>query len=128
MARTLEEAITRNEAALGAMLSGDCSGYVSLLSERDDVSWGNPFGPFAVGRKDVEAALTAAAARMQGGTASAPDTIATYQTSDLAVVVQVERGEGPNGPIALRVTSAYRLEGAEWTLVHRHADPINAPR
>jgi hypothetical protein len=36
-AKTLEDAIARNHAALDSMLKGDCSGYVALLSDRDDV-------------------------------------------------------------------------------------------
>ncbi|MBT9470200.1 MAG: DUF4440 domain-containing protein [Pseudomonadota bacterium] len=132
-ARTLEQAIALNHAALDAMLKGDCSGYMALLSERDDVTWGNPFGPFAQGRENVEAALGRAAARMDGGGAADADHIATYLTDNLAVVVEVEHGERPGNtdvasPVALRVTSVYRLEGEAWALVHRHADPITTPR
>lgn len=131
-AKTLEDAIERNHAALDAMLKGDCSGYVALLSDRDDVTWGNPFGPFARGRANVEATLASAAARMQGGDATDFDDVATYRAQDLAVVVQVERGQRKGAddqpPIALRVTSVFRLEGDAWKLVHRHADPITTPR
>ena len=126
--RTLDEAIALNQAALGAMLKGDCSGYVALLSIRDDVSWGNPFGPFSIGRENVEATLAAAAARMQGGSTSEPERIATYQADGIAVVVEVERGDGAAGPFELRVTSVYRSEDQDWKLVHRHADPITTPR
>jgi ketosteroid isomerase-like protein len=132
-AKTLEDAIAQNQAALDAMLKGDCTVYVALLSDRDDVTWGNPFGPFARGRESVEAALAGAAARMRGGRATDPDHIATYLGEDLAVVVQVERGERLGDadammPTALRVTSVYRLEDDTWKLVHRHADPITTPR
>jgi uncharacterized protein (TIGR02246 family) len=132
--KTLEDAMAQNHAALDAMLKGDCTGYVALLSERDDVTWGNPFGPFARGRESVEAALASAAARMHGGSATDFELIATYRAEDLAVVVQVEHGETKVGgadalsPAALRVTSVYRLEGGSWKLVHRHADPITTPR
>jgi ketosteroid isomerase-like protein len=131
--KTLEDAVAQNEAALDAMLKGDCAGYVALLSDRDDVTWGNPFGPFARGRENVEATLAAAAARMQGGRATKFDHIATYLAENLAVVVQVEHAErageaGGASPAALRVTSVYRLEGNAWKLVHRHADPITTPR
>src|ERR1043165_7161077 len=92
-AKTLEDAMTRNHAALDAMVKGDCSGYVALLSDRDDVSWGNPFGPFARGRKSVEATLASVAARMRGGRATDADHIATYKADTLAVVVEVEHAE-----------------------------------
>jgi ketosteroid isomerase-like protein len=133
-AKTLEDAIAQNHAALDTMLKGDSSGYVALLSDRDDVTWGNPFGPFSRGRANVEATLASAAARMPGGDASDFDHVATYRAQDLAVVVQVEHGkrkaEGADAQslIALRVTSVYRMEGDAWKLVHRHADPITTPR
>jgi ketosteroid isomerase-like protein len=133
-AKTLEDAVAQNHAALDAMLKGDCTGYVALLSDRDDVTWGNPFGPFARGRESVEATLASAAARMQGGRATDFDLVATYLAENLAVVVEVEHGEtrlaGADAlsPAALRVTSVYRLESGAWTLVHRHADPITTPR
>ncbi len=133
-AKTLDDAIAQNHAALDAMVNGDSTGYVALLSDRDDVTWGNPFGPFARGRGGVEAALASAAARMQGGKASHFDLIATYLAERLAVVVEVEHAEtkmaGADAvsPAALRVTSVFRLEGDAWKLVHRHADPITTPR
>ena len=126
--RTLDEVIAHNQSALGMMLKGDCSGYFEILSRRDDVSWGNPFGPFSVGRKNVEATLAAAAGRMQGGTTSQPEGIATYHGNGIAVVVEAERGDNTAGPFELRVTSVYRSEDDDWKLVHRHADPITTPR
>jgi ketosteroid isomerase-like protein len=133
-AKTLDDAIALNHAALDAMVKGDSTGYVALLSDRDDVTWGNPFGPFARGRERVEATLASAAARMQGGRASNFERIATYLAEGLAVVVEVEHAEtktdgaGAVSPAALRVTSVFRLEGDAWKLVHRHADPITTPR
>lgn len=132
--KTLEDAIARNRAALDAMVKGDSTGYVALLSDRDDVTWGNPFGPFARGRKNVEATLASAATRMRSGKATSFDPIATYLAENLAVVVEVEHAEtkvegvDAPSPTALRVTSVFRLEGDTWKLVHRHADPITTPR
>ncbi len=133
-ASTLEHATAQNHAALDAMVKGDCTGYLALLSNRDDVTWGNPFGPFARGRANVEATLANAAARMRHGSAAPADRVATYLADNLAVVVEVEHAEtradeaDPPSQAALRVTSVYRLEGADWKLVHRHADPITTPR
>lgn len=133
-AKTLEDAIAQNHAALDAMVKGDSTGYESMLSDRDDVTWGNPFGPFARGREGVEAALAGAAARMRDGRSGEPEHVATYLSDGLAVVVQVEHGESRfEGAQALssstlRVTSVFRREGENWKLVHRHADPITTPR
>jgi len=132
--RTLEDAMAQNHAALDAMVKGDSTGYVALLTDRDDVTWGNPFGPFARGRESVEATLAGAAARMRDGRATGFDLTATYLAENLAVVVEVEHAETKAGgadalsPVALRVTSVFRLEGDTWKLVHRHADPITTPR
>ena len=132
--KTLEDAMAQNHAALDAMLKGDSSGYVALLSDGDDVTWGNPFGPFARGRESVVATLASAAARMGGGSAAGFDRIATYLDENLAVTVEEEHVEreatGADAPQrgALRVTSVFRLEGDAWKLVHRHADPITTPR
>jgi ketosteroid isomerase-like protein len=57
-----------------------------------------------------------------------------YASDDLACVVEVERGRSKVGggeelvPVAVRVTSLFRLEHGTWKLVHRHADPITTPR
>jgi ketosteroid isomerase-like protein len=53
----------------------------------------------------------------------------TYASGDLVVLVMVERQHGEVGGLpdqewSLRVTQVYRREGAEWQLVHRHADPL----
>jgi ketosteroid isomerase-like protein len=132
-ATTLEDAIARNQRALDTMLKGDGKGYVALLTDRDDVSWGNPYGPFAVGRANVEAALASAAARFRDGAATDFERVAAYVTDNLAVVVENERGHVKFGgadvssPAALRVTTVFRLEGNAWKVVHRHADPIPQP-
>jgi ketosteroid isomerase-like protein len=69
---------------------------------------------------------------MPGGRATDFERIATYLAENLAVVVEVEHamagGADALSPVALRVTSVFRLEGDAWKLVHRHADPITTPR
>jgi len=47
----------------------------------------------------------------------------------MIVLVTIERVRGEVGGLeeqdwSLRVTQVYRREGAEWHLVHRHADPL----
>ena len=49
-------------------------------------------------------------------------------------IVEIERGRAKFGgadefaSVSLRVTTIFRREAGEWRIVHRHADPITAPR
>lgn len=130
----VSSAIELSHAALDAILKGDPSGYEALYSDSDDITLGNPFGPYARGRSKVETTLAGAASHYRDGEAATIDLIAKYVSDDLACVVEVEHGRAKVGGaselvnVALRVTSVFRLEGAKWKLVHRHADPITSAR
>jgi ketosteroid isomerase-like protein len=57
------------------------------------------------------------------------EVVQTYASGDMAVLVVIERqravvGGLPEQDWSLRVTLVFRREGAEWQLVHRHADPL----
>jgi len=116
--------------ALGAIINGDPSGYKSIFSQRDDVTLGNPFGPFGRGRVEVEERLELAASKYSGGELGEFETVSKHVTPELAFLVEVERCRAKVGaredasPVALRVTSIFRPEDGVWKLVHRHADPI----
>ena len=116
--------------AAGAIINGDPSVYKTLYSKRDDVTLGNPFGPFGRGREGVEARLELAASNYLGGEVEEFETVAKHVTSELAYLVQIERYRAKVGDrteaarVALRVTSIFRPEEGVWKLVHRHADPI----
>jgi ketosteroid isomerase-like protein len=61
------------------------------------------------------------------------ENVSTVMAADLAYAVEIERYRARVGgaeemtPVSLRVTSVFRREGV-WKVVHRHADPITAPR
>ncbi len=130
----IDRAIEQSHAALGAIWEGDPSLYYLLFSNADDVTLGNPFGPYARGRQKVEETIADAASHFRDGEITGVELIAKYVSDDLACIVEVERGRVKVGggeelvPVALRVTSLFRLEHASWKLVHRHADPITTPR
>src|SRR5271165_4273433 len=130
----LDSAIEQSHAAFAAIMKGDPGGYKALFSDREDVTLGNPFGPYACGRKKVEETVTAAALNYRDGEVTGVELIAKYVSADLACVVEVERARAKVGgredlvPIAARVTSLFRLEHGAWKLAHRHADPITTPR
>ena len=133
-ARDLAAAIARSHAALGAILQGDPSVYQALYSSAEDVTLGNPFGPYVRGRQDVEQTLARAASHYRDGEVVDVELVARYVADTLACVVEVERGRAKVGgadeaaSVAVRVTSVFRLEDGSWKLVHRHADPITSPR
>ena len=98
------------------------------------VTVGNPFGPFVRGWQQVAPTLERAASLYRDGEFAGWERIANYLTPELAYIVEVDRlkakvgGSAEFTPVALRATSVFRLEDNAWKLVHRHADPITAPR
>jgi ketosteroid isomerase-like protein len=133
-ANDLDRAIDLSHLALGEIVKGNVEPFMALYSDRDDVTLGNPFGPFARGRQQVADAGAGAASRYREGEIVGFDPVARHVTADLACVVEVERfrakvggGEEPAG-VALRVSSVFRREDDGWKLVHRHADPITTPQ
>lgn len=130
----LDSAIQLSHEAVAGIFRGDAAPAKALFSDRDDVTLGNPFGPYAQGRRQVEETLERAASNYRDGELTGAELIARYVSADLACVVEVERGRARVGggkdvfPLALRATSLFRLESGTWKLVHRHADPITTAR
>jgi ketosteroid isomerase-like protein len=131
---TLDSAIAASHKALAAILKGDQSGYLDLFSTAEDVTLGNPFGPFGRGRKNVAARLAIAASKYRDGRNTNVELVERYVSHDLACVAEVESGEAKvagseeMSKISVRVTSVFRLEAGNWKLVHRHADPLGMPK
>ncbi|GIW24546.1 nuclear transport factor 2 family protein [Meiothermus sp.] len=127
---TIEDAIEASHRALESIIRGDIEPFMALYSDAEDITIGNPFGPFACGRAATRTAGLRAAGNYSEGTILGFDRIATHTSDTLACVVEMERfsvrlASAPEvATVALRVTSLFRLEGSGWRLVHRHADPI----
>ncbi len=128
----LEAAIDLSHRALHAILNGDPKLYEALFADRDDVTLGNPFGPYAKGKAAVAKTLAGAAAKYRDGEVIAVDRVAVYADNRLAVIVEVEHDRAKVGTrtdladFSARVTSAYEYIDGKWLLVHRHADPITS--
>lgn len=62
------------------------------------------------------------------------ESVSTVITAELAYTVEIESyrarvgGAEDLSPVSIRVTTVFRREDGVWKLVHRHADPITAPR
>ena len=130
----LDDFVDQYHRALDEFFRGDPEPAKKLYSHREDASLANPFGPVAIGWEQVAETMERAAGNYRDGGASGFETLARYATPDLAYLVEVERfeakvgGEEKLASGALRVTSVLRREDGAWKIVHRHADPITAPR
>jgi ketosteroid isomerase-like protein len=134
MTSDFDSVVEQNHAAVDAFVRGDHKPLEDLYSRRDDVTLGNPFGPFVRGFDEVAATMARAASYYRDGRLVGFDLIAKEVTPDLAFVVEVERlsskigGSHEESPVSLRVTSIFRNEEGAWKLLHRHADPITSTR
>jgi ketosteroid isomerase-like protein len=114
--------------------NGNPDVYKSLYSRGEDVTLANPFGPPVRGWSDVSARLDRAAENYREGEVVGFENVSTVMAADLAYAVEIERYRARVGgaeemtPVSLRVTSVFRREDGVWKVVHRHADPITAPR
>lgn len=130
----LEEVVEQYHQALGEFMRGNHEPAKQLFSEQDDVTLGNPFGPFARGWTEVVETMKRAASNYRDGEASGFDRISKHLSPDLASIVEVERlrskvgGRQEVAPVSLRVTTIFRREDGRWKIVHRHADPITTPQ
>ncbi|MEZ5412624.1 MAG: nuclear transport factor 2 family protein [Acidimicrobiales bacterium] len=130
----LEQTIEATRAGVLAVVNGDHRPFMAFYSRADDVSIGNPFGPFALGWGDTDRTIGSAAARYASGQILGVDRVSLHRSDTLACVVEVERlrvtmvGQEAPADVALRATTVYRLEDDGWRIVHRHADPITSPR
>ena len=134
MTPDFDRVVELNHAAVDEFVRGNNKPHEHLYSRRDDATLGNPFGPFVRGFDEVAETMERAATYFRDGKAIGFDLVAKEVAQDLAFVVEVERLSSKVGdseeetPVSLRVTSIFRNEDGEWRLLHRHADPITAPR
>lgn len=129
-----EKVIESMHAALEAFVVGNPQPAVNLFSRAEDVTLGNPFGPFVRGKDGVTDAVTRAATHYRDGEIVGFERIATYSSAELACFVEVERyrakigGRDEVSPVALRVSTVVRREVDGWWIASRHADPITGSR
>ena len=65
--RDLDSARQQSHDAVAGIFQGDPRPAKALFSDRDDVTLGNPFGPYAHGRRQVDETLDRAAANYRDG-------------------------------------------------------------
>jgi len=122
--------LTRRVAdAASAIMAGDMRTYVDLVHHADDYTLLPPNGGDPRrGFDSSDEALDAFARVMPKGEANL-EVFQSHVCGDMAVLVAIERQHGvvtglPDQDWSLRVTLVFRREGADWRLLHRHADPL----
>ena len=127
----LDDTVQRYRQALAdEFVNGNPEPFKALWSHQEDVVLANPFGPAVRGWEGASAAMDYASSRFSDGEFSSFNRIASYVTTQLATIYEVEHGKlrvsgGPLTAFDLRVTTTFRLEDGDWKVVHRHADPIS---
>ena len=123
--------VRRTEDAAAAWMRGDMDRYLDLVHHARGFTLLAPTGGPPTGHEHREEGVRASAGYFQGGDARL-EHVETHAWGDTLVLVVIERQHGqvgglPDQDLSLRVTHVYRREGADWLLVHRHADPLVAP-
>lgn len=132
--KDFDQAVEASHRALDEIARGNPDSFFELYSHGDDATLANPYGPPARGWSQIEDAGRRAASNYRDGRALGFDSFARYTTADLGYILEIERfetkvaGSDEVTPVALRVTSIFRLEEGVWKLLHRHADPITTRR
>jgi hypothetical protein len=97
----LADLVKTSEARASAFMRGDMDRWIGMTRIADDFTLMQPFG-----------------GRASRGFDKSPERLA---------VIEHQHGEVgglPDQDWSLRVTLVFRRQGAEWWLVHRHADPL----
>src|ERR687886_727048 len=129
----LDQVIERYYLALNEFSRGNPDPVKDFHSGRDDVAIANPFFPLTHGREQVVARLERSVQNFRDGEVGF-ENVVKWVSSELACIVELEEWRTKVGgsedvtPFTLRVTTLFRLEGGDWKVVHRHADPITTAR
>ena len=128
----LDQVLQRWRQGTDALVKGDPEPLKAMWSHGDDVTVANPLGPPVRGWERVAETIEHVASNVSDGEALDFEVIATYRTSDLAYVVQIEHMRAKLGkredvtPFSLRATMVLRPEETGWKVVHRQADSITS--
>ena len=125
----LTNLIGTSEARASAFMRGDMERWYAMTRISDDFTLMQPFGGGASRGFDGSPERLARLARYFRNGDAKLELVQSYASGDLVVLAVIERQHGEVGGLpdqdwSLRVTLVYRRQGAEWWLVHRHADPL----
>lgn len=113
-------------AALNAMFAGDARPMLDVWSHADDVTYMGPAREYLVGWAPIAASWKKQAEVRFGGWIESRRAHAVV-SGELALVTDIGHGDNPHSPggdmpVDIRATSAFRLEGGAWKMIHHHTD------
>jgi ketosteroid isomerase-like protein len=126
----IAEVIDQYHSACDAFALGDPAPIKALYARGEDVLLANPFGGASRGWPAVSQALDFASSNFRDGERVRFEEVSRYSSPDLVTLFEQEHWETKVGarnelaPFDLRVTTTFRLDGGEWRIVSRHADPL----
>jgi ketosteroid isomerase-like protein len=122
-----ERFLERCIEGLRHQVSGDSEPFLDVWSRTDDVAILGAVGSHTEGWDNVRRHLLGASQSLDW-TSLSVERLLTVLAGDLAVTVMLEHmardtDEEPRNR-TLRTTQAYRRDGGEWRLIHRHANLV----
>jgi ketosteroid isomerase-like protein len=127
--QTIADLVRRSAEANAALMRGEITKYYEAIPHTDDFMLMSPFGGKPTRASELTAERIEAMGRFFKNGTFEQELLQAYGSADMVVLAIIERphvevGGLPAQNWPLRVTLVYRREGAEWRLVHRHADPL----
>lgn len=128
-ADTVAQLVKRAGEKNAAFMGGDMERWLALARISPDFTLMQPFGGPASHGFDASPERLAEMARYFTKAETSLDVVQTLASDGIVVLVMIERQQAEVGGLpsqdwSLRVTEVYCQHGAEWHLVHRHADPL----
>lgn len=115
--------------ASSAFVNGDIAPLAAISATTSPATFFGPHGGVVQGADEVNETNAQGAQAFESGQ-STFDVLHMAASGDLAFWTGLQHanvkfaGKPDTVTMALRVTEAFRREGGQWLLVHRHADPL----
>ena len=128
--KDFEQFMKEREDAARAYVSGDESPLRSISTRVSPATFFGPQGGYRQGADDVFSKYEHDAAIFEPGGDSDFEILQMAASEGIAYWVGFQRADARMSgsteaiPMNLRVTEVFRREGAEWKLIHRHADTL----
>jgi NAD(P)H-dependent FMN reductase/ketosteroid isomerase-like protein len=117
----------QRETVASAYSSGDAAPLDAIVTRDGDATFFPPGGGFTSGATEVVTRYDADAKAFSPGGHTKLEVLQSGSSGHLAFWTGFQAFEGKIGgkdvAMRLRITELFRLEGGEWKLFHRHADP-----